>query len=252
MSRLPCPRSLYEFRPSEPIENDGCSIGEGSHSGRRAPCVAYLELAEIGILRRRKLEPPIDRRFRTNLPTFRIYKQRMRRLTPANPLNDAYLAGLLIALAQTRRASESQRECEQLHRGRCRKVIKVRRPLTLGRLAVWCLRGFTDRHAPFPPRQVALILTDWYNCDCFHLYSAGVPAPFFQKLDTPDDAGPASGSSLEIERQSVSFQPFETLRERLITALVSKLSEPAVPSGESEQCCPVVPETVASVATDSY
>lgn len=51
------------------------------------------------------------------MPVFRIYKRKMRRLTPADPLNDAYFAGLLIALAQKRRRKDCKQGRERLPKG---------------------------------------------------------------------------------------------------------------------------------------
>lgn len=86
-------------------------------------------------------------------------------------------------------------------------------------------------------KQVVLISTDWKDSDCLYLYSAAVSAAFFRKLDQPND--PAPEASLDIEREPLPFRPYDTLRERLVAALLEKLgepglagSQPAVMSGE--------------------
>lgn len=81
-------------------------------------------------------------------------------------------------------------------------------------------------------------MTDWKDSEYLYLYSAAVSTAFFRKLDQPNDPAPEE-ASLDIEREPLPFRPYDTLRERLVAALLEKLgepglagSQPAVMSGE--------------------
>lgn len=99
-----------------PIDDGFGGDGECGSDGRGesqdvycvAPvCVAFLDRAEISAERKKKLGLWISNLSKTNPPTFRIHERRLREITPANPMKDAYIAALLIALAQSRRAEET-------------------------------------------------------------------------------------------------------------------------------------------------
>lgn len=69
-------------------------------SGSAAPVLAYLDLEAVGLRRDVSVQP---HRRRNNRPVNRLHGKQARRLRPANELEDAYMAAVLIALAQGRR-----------------------------------------------------------------------------------------------------------------------------------------------------
>lgn len=119
VSQLPC--LTFTFRPKTSTKK----CGDGS-STYPLPCLAFLTLTEIGKRRRKSLRPHLGLG-QKDRPTFRIYQRNLQKLTPAEPLHDAYIAALLIALAQARRASQEEDDRWNGARGQsARAKTKVR------------------------------------------------------------------------------------------------------------------------------
>lgn len=218
MSQLPC--RLFRIRSAEDTDKFRSEGGRAHRTVRDPPCLAYLDLSEIGRMRREALQPRINRRFGFCVPMPGVSRQRIRKCTPAEPLNDAYIAAVLIALAQTRKAQNAEHGYKSGDVDNITKVGPHRRYILASSLTKLL--------------QVALVLTNWRKNDCLYLYAAKVPTGFCERLNHPNEA--YSTAWLEIERQSVSFEPFHSLRQRLVRALIPRLDVPA----PREQVCSCV------------
>lgn len=177
------------------------------------PCIAvYIDREHLERMRfnasRRKRSIPKGREI-----AHALFRQRLRKITPKDPLHDPYIAALLIAVAQDHHRDVSGRfeKCPTTY-----PVILFR--LHFGRLLTYLTK------------QSKVLLT-CAKSECIYLYSAEVSSTLLDMLDNPA-MPPASQPSVSIQITTIHYRPRGSLRDRLFALLLPVRNHP--PTGERE------------------
>ncbi|KAM5358383.1 hypothetical protein ACJZ2D_015336 [Fusarium nematophilum] len=169
-------------------------------SATQAPVFAFMQRGMIRIQREGLL--PLPRPRRPNPPAEELRRLRLKKLEPSDPWRDPYIVVVLLGLAQSQLESASKRE--------------------------------DSSSVASQNFRVCALLVDEKNTDFMCFYTASISATFLRKFEYPSSLEPprssTMGESLSIRYRKVSFQPYSTLRARLIEGLSFCLDE--VPSSD--------------------
>ncbi|RDA86307.1 hypothetical protein CP532_5668 [Ophiocordyceps camponoti-leonardi (nom. inval.)] len=151
---------------------------------------AYVDQQHLQLLRSDAVRPHIDMRSSRNRATriaITLQRIRVKRLTPAEPLHDPYIAALLIAVAQ-----------EQY-----KQVLE------------WS----NDIHEDWPRPFVSHVFFSFPRSECLYLYTADISSTFLDQFNRPA-IPPSTKTVLSIRVTNIPFKPLKTLRGRLLALVL--------------------------------
>ncbi|KKZ64275.1 hypothetical protein EMCG_09737 [[Emmonsia] crescens] len=149
---------------------------------------AFIDCAQIDELRFERLYHCQGRRH--SKPTSALFKLKLKKVTPPEPLHDPYIVALLIAIAHQQRSAL---------RSKCQ-----------------------DTCATFLSR---VLLTDINDTASIHLFTADISSSFLRKLDFP--AIPPSALAppfVSIRHTTIPYKPSKTFRNRIFPLLLPSLN----------------------------
>ncbi|GJN86697.1 hypothetical protein PLIIFM63780_010278 [Purpureocillium lilacinum] len=158
-----------------------CAAG---YAGSALPVAAHIDHGHIAYLRQKKLPCFDDVYFKYSRPVDNILAIKEKRLVSENQLHDPYLVALLIALAQQQ----------------------------------WKGLGVERRQHAAGVTPKVLYTSD--DGRAMHLYSTNVSATMIRMFDDPTFSPPMP-QSLPVDIITISYEPLETLRDRMMALLLS-------------------------------
>ncbi|RFN44456.1 hypothetical protein FIE12Z_11315 [Fusarium flagelliforme] len=156
-------------------------------SGNLAPVFAFLQKGMIRIQREGLFQTPRPRR--SNPPAELLRKLRLKQLEPEDRFRDPYILAVLIGLAQSQAEDKSS-------------------PQT--------------RHRQDHVFKTSAVYVDEENTDFFYFYNAQISFAFLSKFEYPQSLHKPKGamsSDLSIRMKKISFQPYSTLKSRLLAEI---------------------------------
>lgn len=177
--------------------------GNNSQSTLDVPMLAYVNRSQLALIRANlfRICPGPENDLR-NTPIFNLQRLRGKRLIPANLDHDAYLVGILLAMAQAHFYPSAPKTEERPNIGRCGG----------------------QKHCKLPKfKDVTVkLLTHTDEPAEFIVYTAVMTAVFLEKFNSPEKAPmvqPGSDSGIDIKITKVPVWPLLGLQERLGKAL---------------------------------
>jgi len=177
------------------------------HARPSSPALAYIDLSEITQQRRAKLQGPSTgpSSRSLNTPSFRRAQKLLQRVTPADPFEDPYLLALLVAIVQAQ------------HRQQRRRYTKNSNENT---------PSPPPSPPPLsPPLPTILLVTRPGDTMWLHIYTSNMSAELSDRLDYPSRPPPTVMPPVTIYRRQLSFNPYETLPQRLAAVVNGKWQE---------------------------
>ncbi|CAM1501620.1 Fc.00g036040.m01.CDS01 [Cosmosporella sp. VM-42] len=219
----------FEDRPVSKLKVDW--LFSHPHYGPLCAFIAYLNLCNMP--RRRKESLGLSSRLAPrNLPGFRVKKKKVLKIKPSVELEDSYIVGVLISLAQEQRRWLELREAEETEQptsvGESESSL-VTAISTTGSTETPTIEVVDKEPSESLPFKVYLVTTTSRNgLNAVHLYNADISTEFLDKFSNP--YGYSKANPLVIEYQPLPLRDPEAVSRILEKHVVLQgVTKPANP-----------------------
>ncbi|GLA77078.1 hypothetical protein AtubIFM55763_008960 [Aspergillus tubingensis] len=179
------------------------------------PSLAYVTFDGIQSRRSKFVHNSTGKGF--NEPVFRTCDKKLRSLQPANTVEDLYIMGILIALAQEQRRHRQRNEEQGEEAAECSIMQREDGDTTNSTSSSTPPRFGTDRSPHycgqcFRNLKVAVLATSEVKDECLYVYTASISVEFLRKFDEPWRSSP--NSPVVIEYYPISLgSPMKSLNK---------------------------------------
>ncbi|KAJ6186885.1 hypothetical protein N7519_001793 [Penicillium mononematosum] len=177
ISDYKCLSFYFNHRPVVKLATDGVFS-----SNSVTPSLAYITFDSIQSLRKKHVYTPPYRM--VNVPGLRLRQKKLDSLTPQNPVEDPYIAAILIALAQEQRR-RLQQEGSQGEGG---NIITKNQTSHMDADTTSTARSSspsTEQMALNTANSFKVLALSGVAADALYVYTANIPSGFLDKFDEP-------------------------------------------------------------------